>query len=88
MFLFASTALEQYVDKLHQWPQYLSSLMTIPTLKNSPLLYEKVNEKFNEINNKIKGGKENNPAEGKNQFQFNNMVSYFYLFIYSFIFLG
>jgi hypothetical protein len=82
MFLFATTALEQYVDKLHQWPQYLSSLMTIPTLKNSPLLYEKVNEKFNEINNKNKGGKENNQAEGKNQFQFNNMVSYLFFLIY------
>lgn len=75
MFLFATTALEQFVDKLHQWPQYLSSLVTIPTLKNSPLLYEKVNEKFNEVNNKGKGGKEMNQGDGKNQFQFNNMVN-------------
>ncbi len=75
MFLFATTALEQYVDKLYQWPQYLSSIVTIPSLKNSPLLYEKVTEKFNEINNKSKVGKESNQADVKNQFQFNNMVN-------------
>jgi len=75
MFLFATTALEQFVDKLHQWPQYLSSLVAIQSLKNCPMLFEKVNEKFNEINNKGKGGKDNNQAHGKNQFQINNMVN-------------
>lgn len=74
MFLFATTALEQFVDKLHQWPQYLTSLITIQTLKNSPQLFDKVNEKFNEINNKTKG-KENIQGDGKNQYQFNNMVN-------------
>lgn len=74
MFLFATTALEQFVDKLQQWPQYLSSLIAIPTLKNSPILFEKVNDKFNEINNKGKSGRDNNQTDGKNQFQFNNIV--------------
>ena len=84
MFLFATTALEKFVDKLHQWPQYLSSLVTIPSLKNSPLLYDKVNEKFNEINNKGKAGKESSQGDGKNQFQFNNMVNINYLINFDF----
>jgi len=74
MYLFATTALEQFLDKIHQWPQYLSSLISISTLKNCPHLYEKVIEKFNEINNKNKG-KENTFGEGKNQYQANNMVN-------------
>jgi hypothetical protein len=70
MFLFATTALEQFVDKLPQWPQYLSSLITIPALKNNSILFEKVNE----INNKSKG-KDSIQGDGKNQYQFNNMVN-------------
>jgi len=73
MFLFGVTALEEFVDKLHQWPQYLSNLITIPALKNCPHLFEKVNEKYNEINNKNKN--KDNQSDGKNQFQFNNVVN-------------
>lgn len=75
MFLFAVTALEQFVDKLHQWPQYLNSIVTIPALKNNPQLFEKVNEKYNEINNKNKGRDNSNQIDPKNNFQFNNMVN-------------
>jgi hypothetical protein len=75
MFLFAVIALEQFVDKLNQWPQYLNSIVSIPTLKNNQLLYEKVTSKFNEINNKTKG-KDIGQNDGRNHYQFNNMVNY------------
>ena len=75
MFLFAVIALEQFVDKLNQWPQYLNSIVSIPTLKNNQLLYEKVTSKFNEINNKTKG-KDIGQNDGRSHYQFNNMVIY------------
>lgn len=74
MFLFAVTALEQFIDKLQQWPQYLTSLVQITGLKNSPALFDRVNEKFNEINNKNKI-KDNAQGDGKTNYQYNNMVN-------------
>lgn len=74
MFIFGVTALEQIVDKLQQWPQYLNSIVTIPTLKNNPQLYEKVIEKYNEINNKTKGKEIPLLDMKNNQFQFSNIV--------------
>ena len=73
MFLFAVIALEQFVDKLNQWPQYLNSIVSIPTLKNNLLLFEKVTSKFNEINNKNKE-KDIGQNDGRSHYQFNNMV--------------
>lgn len=54
MYLFGTIALEQFIDKLPASPQYLQSLVAIPALKNSPTLYEKINEMFNESNAKAK----------------------------------
>jgi len=54
MYLFATTALKQFVENLSTNPQYLQNLITIPALKKSPGLFEKINEKFNEMNNKNK----------------------------------
>lgn len=73
MFLFAVIALEQFVDKLNQWPQYLNSIVSIQTLKNNSQLFEKVSNKFNEVNNSKKL-KEIGQNEGRNNYQFNNMV--------------
>jgi hypothetical protein len=82
MFLFAVIALEQFVDKLNQWPQYLNSIVSLPTLKNNQMLYEKVTNKYNEINNKK--NKEilnlNIQNDGKNNYQFNNIVN-LYIFL-------
>lgn len=74
MFIFGVTALEQIVDKLQQWPQYLNSIVTIPTLKNNPQLFEKVYEKYNEINNKTKGKEIPMLDMKNNQFQYSNIV--------------
>jgi CCR4-NOT transcription complex subunit 1 len=72
MFTFATVALEQFVDKLHNWPQYLGSLINIPTLKTTNNgLYERVLEKYNEVNNKSKL-KEQQGSDGK---IFNPIVS-------------
>lgn len=54
MFTFATIALEQFVDKLHLWPQYLQSLTEIPALKNYPTLHDRVIEKLNETISKSK----------------------------------
>ena len=75
MFLFAVIALEQFVEKLNQWPQYLNSIVSISTLKNNQLLYEKVTFKFNEMNN-TKKPKDIGQNDARNHYQFNNMVIY------------
>jgi hypothetical protein len=67
MYTFAVVALEQFVDKLHNWPQYLNSLVIIPALKVSTNIYDRVMEKYNELNNKNKI-KEQPLSEGKGQF--------------------
>jgi hypothetical protein len=54
MYLFATTALEQFVDNLSNTPQYLQNLISLPALKKSPALFERINEKFNELTNKNK----------------------------------
>ena len=73
MFLFAVIALEQFADKLNQWPQYLNSLIIIPTLKNNQFIFDKVTSKFNELNN-TKKQKDIGQNEGKNNYQFNSLV--------------
>jgi CCR4-NOT transcription complex subunit 1 len=54
MYTFANVALEQFVDKLNTWPQYLQSLTSIHTLKNNQALFDRIMDKFNEMNNKNK----------------------------------
>ena len=76
MYLFAVIALEQFADKLNQWPQYLNSLIIIPTLKNNQFIYEKVTSKFNELNN-TKKPTDVGQNEGRNHYQFNNLVFFF-----------
>lgn len=71
MFIFATIALEQFVDKLQQMPGFLNGLATVPTLKNSQNLYEKVIIKYNE-NNNFKKEKTNNQNDNRNLFQYND----------------
>jgi hypothetical protein len=54
MYLFATTALEQFVDNLSTTQQYLQNLISLPALKKSPVLFEKINDKYNELTNKNK----------------------------------
>ena len=53
LFIFGTKALEQFKDKLHEYPAYIKSLIETKQLKNDPLLYEAVLEKYNSINNLI-----------------------------------
>ena len=46
MFVFGTTALSQFIDKLSELPSYLKSLVEIKALQNNPMLYEKVLEKY------------------------------------------
>jgi len=42
------------VDTLSNSPQYLQNLISLPALKKSPALFERINEKFNDLTNKNK----------------------------------
>ena len=49
LFIFGTKALEQFKDKLNEFPTYTKSLIETKQLKNDPLLYEAVLEKYNTI---------------------------------------
>ena len=49
LFIFGTKALEQFKDKLKEFPTYTKSLIEAKQLKNDPLLYEAVLEKYNSI---------------------------------------
>lgn len=49
LFIFGTKALEQFKDKLNEFPTYTKSLYEAKQLKNDPLLYEAVSEKYNSI---------------------------------------
>jgi hypothetical protein len=70
MYIFATLALEQFVDKLQSSPQYLQNLISIPAIKNNPNLYEKINDKFNEMSMKSKNKLEDGSYQksGNNNF--------------------
>ena len=46
LFIFGTTALQQFIDKLSGLPSYTSSLVETKQLKNDPILYESVSEKY------------------------------------------
>ena len=49
LFIFGTTALQQFIDKLNNLPSYTSSLVETKQLKNDPILYESVLEKYSAI---------------------------------------
>ena len=49
LFIFGTKALEQFKDKLKEYPNYTRSLIEAKQLKNDPLLYEAVYEKYKSI---------------------------------------
>ena len=49
LFIFGTKALEQFKDKLKEYPNYTKSLIEAKQLKNDPLLYEAVYEKYKSI---------------------------------------
>ena len=49
LFIFGTTALQQFIDKLNSLPSYTNSLVETKQLKNDPILYESVLEKYHAI---------------------------------------
>ena len=49
LFIFGTTALQQFIDKLTNLPSYTSSLVETKQLKNDPILYESVSEKYSSM---------------------------------------
>ena len=49
LFVFGTKALQQFVDKLNNYPTYLHSLLDVKNLKNDPILYETIMEKYNSV---------------------------------------
>jgi CCR4-NOT transcription complex subunit 1 len=49
LFIFGTTALQQFIDKLNNLPSYTSSLVETKQLKNDPILFESVLEKYSSI---------------------------------------
>ena len=49
LFIFGTTALQQFIDKLNSLPSYTNSLVETKQLKNDPILYESVLEKYSSI---------------------------------------
>ena len=52
MYTFGTLALSQFIDKIQQWPTYLSSLIETKQIKSNPALYDKLIKRYNEsVNN-------------------------------------
>ena len=65
LFIFGTTALQQFIDKLQQMPSYTKSLVETKQLKNDPILYESVIEKYSSMF-------ANDPATNNNNLAMNN----------------
>ena len=49
LFIFGTTALQQFTDKLNTLPSYTNSLVETKQLKNDPILYENVYEIYSKM---------------------------------------
>ena len=49
LFIFGTTALQQFIDKLNTLPSYTKSLYETKQLRNDPILYESVFEKYSSM---------------------------------------
>ena len=52
MYTFGTISLTQFIDKIQTWPPYLSSLIETKQMKSTPVLYDKLIKKYNEIKGK------------------------------------
>ena len=74
MVIFGGIALEQFIDRLSTWPNYINLLYSEKQnlIKHNPKLFAKIEEKYNEIFNKnkpIAAGNENAvKIQGHNQY--------------------
>ena len=55
LYTFSTIALNQFIGKIAQWPNYMNSLIDIPEIKNEKELYQKLLKQFNESKKKEKG---------------------------------
>ena len=70
LFIFGTTALQQFLDKLNNLPSYTNSLVETKQLKNDPILYENVLEKYSQM---FVIDPANNNMGGQNQGLNNNL---------------
>ena len=55
MYIFGTIALNQFVNKISNWPNFMNSLIDVPQIKNEKDLYQKLLKQFNESKKKEKG---------------------------------
>ena len=55
MYTFGTIALNQFIGKISQWPNFMNSLIDVSQLKNEKDLYQKLLKQFNESKKKEKG---------------------------------
>ena len=55
LYTFGTVALNQFIGKISNWPNYMNSLIDIPELKNEKDLYQNLLKQFNESKKKEKG---------------------------------
>ena len=55
MYTFGTIALNQFINKISNWPNFMNSLIDMPQIKNEKDLYQKLLKQFNESKKKEKG---------------------------------
>ena len=55
MYTFGTIALNQFVNKISNWPNFMNSLIDVPQIKTEKDLYQKLLKQFNEAKKKEKG---------------------------------
>ena len=55
LYTFGTVALNQFIGKISNWPNYMNSLIDIPELKNEKDLYQNLLKQYNESKKKEKG---------------------------------
>ena len=55
MYIFGTVALNQFVNKISNWPNFMNSLIDVPQIKTEKDLYQKLLKQFNESKKKEKG---------------------------------
>lgn len=71
MFIFGTTALQQFIDKLPDFPSYLKSLVEIKQLKANPVVYERVLEKYEDEVSSTAGGGSSSTSKPPSTSQFD-----------------
>ena len=75
LFIFGTKALEQFKDKLNEFPTYTKTLIEAKQLKNDPLLYEAVLEKLEDSFGDWFDGKFELPTMTNNLYPYKNLFA-------------